>query len=93
MAYFFFALLLQLLDILFAVQRAVRKVMNRELSDAPLHIVFALFDQNKDNNLAAAELLTVSINWAPKPNGTATMSATYALVVHSGCRLLCSAFC
>ena len=43
------------------MQRAVRKVMNRGLSDAPLHIVFALFDQNKDNNLAASELLTVSL--------------------------------
>ena len=42
------------------LQRAVRKVMKRELSDAPLHIVFELFDENKDGNLAASELLTVS---------------------------------
>lgn len=34
--------------------------MKREMSDAPLHIVFELFDQNKDGNLAASELLTVS---------------------------------
>ena len=42
------------------MQRAVRKVMRRELSDVPLHIVFDLFDENKDGNLAASELLTVS---------------------------------
>lgn len=43
------------------MQRAVRKVMNRDLSDAPLRIVFALFDENKDDNLASSELLTVSL--------------------------------
>lgn len=43
------------------LQRAVRKVMNRDLSDAPLHIVYSLFDKNKDNNLASSELLTVSL--------------------------------
>ncbi len=34
--------------------------MKRNLSDAPLLIVFALFDANQDGNLAAAELVTVS---------------------------------
>ena len=34
--------------------------MKRNLSDAPLQIVFALFDANQDGNLAATELVTVS---------------------------------
>lgn len=34
--------------------------MKREMSDAPLHIVFSLFDANQDGNLASAELLTVN---------------------------------
>ena len=42
------------------LQRAVQKVMKRNLSDAPLQIVFALFDANQDGNLAATELVTVS---------------------------------
>lgn len=41
------------------MQRAVQKVMKRNLSDAPLQIVFALFDANQDGNLAATELVTV----------------------------------
>ena len=41
------------------LQRAVQKVMKREMSDAPLHIVFALFDVNQDGNLASTELVTV----------------------------------
>ena len=35
-------------------------MMKRNLSDAPLQIVFALFDANQDGNLAASELVTVS---------------------------------
>ena len=34
--------------------------MKRNLSDAPLQIVFALFDANQDGNLAGTELVTVS---------------------------------
>ena len=45
---------------LLPLQRAVQKVMKRNLSDAPLQIVFALFDANQDGNLAATELVTVS---------------------------------
>ena len=41
------------------LQRAVQKVMKRDMSDAPLHIVFSLFDANQDGNLASAELVTV----------------------------------
>ncbi|DBB15580.1 TPA: hypothetical protein ACH3X3_003794 [Trebouxia sp. C0006] len=41
------------------LKRAVQKVMKRNLSDAPLQIVFALFDANQDGNLAATELVTV----------------------------------
>lgn len=41
------------------MQRAVQKVMKRDMSDAPLHIVFSLFDANQDGNLASAELVTV----------------------------------
>ncbi len=45
---------------LLLLQRAVQKVMKRSLSDAPLQIVFTLFDANHDGNLAATELVTVS---------------------------------
>lgn len=33
--------------------------MKRDMSDAPLHIVFSLFDANQDGNLASTELVTV----------------------------------
>ena len=33
--------------------------MKRDMSDAPLHIVFSLFDANQDGNLASGELVTV----------------------------------
>lgn len=41
------------------MQRAVQKVMKRGMSDAPLHIVFSLFDANQDGNLASGELVAV----------------------------------
>ena len=34
-------------------------MMKRDMSDAPLHIVFALFDANQDGNLASGELVAV----------------------------------
>lgn len=33
--------------------------MKRGMSDAPLHIVFSLFDANQDGNLASGELVAV----------------------------------
>ena len=44
---------------MWCLQRAVQKVMKRDMSDAPLHIVFSLFDANQDGNLASTELVTV----------------------------------
>lgn len=41
------------------MQRAVQRVMKRDMSDAPLHIVFSLFDANQDGNLASGELVAV----------------------------------
>lgn len=41
------------------MQRAVQRVMKRDMSDAPLHIVFSLFDANRDGNLASGELVAV----------------------------------
>ena len=51
--------ILQRLQMRWLLQRAVQKVMKRSLSDAPLQIVFNLFDANQDGNLAATELVTV----------------------------------
>ena len=42
------------------VQRAVQKVMQRNMGNIPLQIVFNLFDANQDGNLASTELVTVS---------------------------------
>ncbi|KAL3131679.1 hypothetical protein ABBQ38_007972 [Trebouxia sp. C0009 RCD-2024] len=41
------------------LKRAVQRVMKRDMSDAPLHIVFSLFDANRDGNLASGELVAV----------------------------------
>lgn len=49
------------------LQRAVQKVMKRDMSDAPLHIVFSLFDANQDGNLASTELVTVGALAALSP--------------------------